>query len=177
MGTTANRSYPYPDPTDSADMAGGLEALARAVDTDVQALQTLSTAPSLSVFSGVSFVSITAGVEAAASYTTVDYSNGAGEIGAGANRINVLIPGTYFLHFTVRAPDTTTMLEAFLRVNSVDFARVVHEGDAPAQPRLVVSALVPNLVAGDIIQTRVIQNTGALATTFFGPRLLMYKVA
>lgn len=177
MGTTANRGYPYPDPTDPADFAGGMEALARAVDLDITALLALSTAPALSVFSGVSFVSLASGVETAASYSVVDYSNGAGELGSGANRVNVLIPGTYLLHFSFRAPDTTTELDAFIRVNTVDYARALHEGDAPAQPRLTVCALAPNLIAGDIITTTAVQNTGALATTLFGPRLMMYRVA
>lgn len=177
MGATANRSYPYPDPTDPADMAGGLEALARAVDLDITALLALTTTPAMSVFSGVSFVSLSSGVETAASYSVVDYSNGAGELGTGANRVNVLIPGTYLLHFSFRAPDTTTELDAFIRVNTLDYGRALHEGDAPAQPRLAVTALVPNMVAGDIITTTAVQNTGALATTLFGPRLMMYKVA
>lgn len=177
MGTTANRSYPYPDPADPADFAGGMEALARAVDTDVQALVDLTTAPALSVFSGVSFVSLASGVETAATYSVVDYSNGAGTLGSGANRVNVVIPGTYLLHFSFRAPDTTTELDAFIRVNTTDFGRALHEGNAPAQPRLTVIALAPNLIAGDIITTTAVQNTGALATTLFGPRLMMYKVA
>lgn len=177
MGTTANRSYPYPDPSDPADMAGGLEALARAVDSDVQALVNLVSAPPLAVFDGGDFASIFPGVESSASYSQVTYSNGAGVISSGGSRITVVEPGTYFLQFIVRAPDVTSVLEAFLRVNNTDFGRVIHEGNAPAQPRLMVSALVPNMIAGDQIRTTVIQNTGALAVVFGGPRLTMYRVA
>jgi hypothetical protein len=177
VGTTANRSYPYPDPGDPADFAGGLEALARAVDSDVQALANLITAPPLSVFDGGDFASLSSGVETAAAYSQVTYSNGAGTIGPGGNRILVVEPGTYFLQFLVRAPDVTSVLEAFIRVNTTDFGRVIHEGNAPAQPRLMVSALVPNMVAGDIITTTVIQNTGAFVATFAGPRLTMYRIA
>jgi hypothetical protein len=176
VGTTANRSYPYPDPTDAADFAGGLEALARAVDTDVQALDDLITAPPLAVFDGDDFPSIFPGVESNAAYSRVIYSNGAGTINSGGS-ITVALPGTYFLQFIVRAPDVTSVLEAFIRVNGTDYGRVIHEGNAPAQPRLMVSALVPNMVAGDVIRTTVIQNTGALAAIFGGPRLTMYRVA
>lgn len=177
MGTTANRSYPYPDPGDAADFAGGMEALARAVDTDVQALDDLITAPPLAVFDGDDFPSIFPGIETNAGYARVIYSNGAGMIDPGSFQIDVLIPGTYFLQFIVRAPDVTSVLEAFIRVNGTDYGRVIHEGNAPAQPRLMVSALVPNMVAGDVIRTTVIQNTGALAAIFGGPRLTMYRVA
>lgn len=38
---TPNRSYPYSVPTDNNDVAGAIQALAEAVDTDVQALQSL----------------------------------------------------------------------------------------------------------------------------------------
>ncbi len=175
MGTTANRSYPYPDPPDPADFAGGLEALARAVDTDVQALVSAVSAPPLSVFDGGDFTAIFPGVERIVPYSQVTYSNGAGSITSGS-QIVVVLPGTYFLQFIVRAPDVTSVLEAFLRVNGTDFGRVIHEGNAPAQPRLMISALVPGMVAGDSIRTSVIANTGAPAV-FAGPRLTMYKVA
>ena len=177
MGTTANRSYPYPDPSDAADFAGGLEDLARAVDADVQALVNLVTPPPLSVFDGNDFAVLFSGVETAAGYNRTVYNNGAGAIGAGGNRITVRVPGTYFLQFLVSAPDVTSVLEAFIRVNTTDFGRVVHEGNAPSRPRLMVGALVPNMVAGDIITTTVIQNTGAFVATFAGPRLTMYRVA
>lgn len=35
-GTTANRSYPYPQLTDTVDVPGDIQALADALDTDVQ---------------------------------------------------------------------------------------------------------------------------------------------
>lgn len=36
MGVTINRNYPWPDPTDPADVPGALEDLALAIETDVQ---------------------------------------------------------------------------------------------------------------------------------------------
>lgn len=39
MGVTPNRGYPYPDPTDPADMAGDLQALAEAYDTDLKNIE------------------------------------------------------------------------------------------------------------------------------------------
>lgn len=39
-GTTANRGYPYPESTDTVDVAGDIQALASAVDTDVEDLGT-----------------------------------------------------------------------------------------------------------------------------------------
>ncbi len=36
MGTTANRSYPYPETTDNIDVPGDIEALADAIDADVE---------------------------------------------------------------------------------------------------------------------------------------------
>jgi hypothetical protein len=89
MGTTANRSYPYPDPADPADMAGALQALAEAVDTDVQSLSNSVTAPPLSVFSGDSTSVPTPGVATPANYSIVNYSNGAGSITDGGNSFTV----------------------------------------------------------------------------------------
>ncbi len=39
MGITPNRSYPYPDPSSPADVAGDLQALAEAYDTDLKAVE------------------------------------------------------------------------------------------------------------------------------------------
>lgn len=176
MGTTANRSYPYPDPTDPADFPGGMQALAEAVDSDISNLVSFTAAPPLAVFSGENTVVPTPGVETNLNFSIVNYSNGAGSITAGGKSITVLKSGTYFLHSLVRAPDVSTILDSFIRVNATEYGRVFHEGDAPAQPWLMVSALVPNISVGELITVTATQNTAGSAT-FFGTRLTMYKVA
>lgn len=178
MGTTANRSYPYPDPTDAADMAGALEDLARAVDTDVQALVDLTSLPPMAVISGddPTLNRINSGTATNMVYTTVNYDNGCLGSALPENSLTVAVEGAYLVHFNASVPDVTTRLEAFLRIAGVDYGRALHEGNAPSRPRLSICALVPLIGTGMQITTTVTQNTGAVQS-ILGPRLMLYKFA
>lgn len=179
MGTTANRSYPYPDPGDPADMPQGLQDLAEAVDLDVQALVTS--------LSGVPFCVVTRDTPqsipsiATATpliYTTVNYDNdNMANLAVNSGSITPPTAGLYFLHASLRCPDTSTQLEMFLRVGatSLDFGRTIHQGNAPGQPRLVVSGMA-SLSGTDNVRATIQQNTGT-RTNFFTGRLMALRVA
>lgn len=178
MGTTANRNYPYPDPTDPADMAGALQNLAEAVDTDVEALSLLAVPPPMAVVTGndSSLNIISPGVETAMNYTAVNFDNDSlANLAALPDRLTVVTAGVYYIHFSAKAPDVTTMLDAFIRIDGVDYGRVIHEGNAIAGPFLVISAMA-DVTAGQVIRGTVIQNT-ATVQTIFTPRLMAYRVA
>lgn len=177
MGTTANRGYPYPDPTDPADMAGGLQALAEAVDLDVQALVgTITPVPLCVVSKESQTTGFLSGFEQNLGFDTVNYDNdNMSNLSVDNVRLTPPTPGLYFLHAGVRCPDVTSKLELFVRVNSTDFGRAVHQGNPPGGPRLTVSALA-NLNGTDTVKASFIQNTGG-STTFFSSRLTVLRVA
>lgn len=179
MGTTANRNYPYPDPTDPADMPQALQDLAEAVDVDVEALSALAVIPPLAVVTGnnPSENTTSPGVEKSMVYTTVDYDNdGMANLALTDNGLTVITAGTYFVHFTAQGPDVSTMLDSFIRVDGVDYGRAIHQGNALTGPRLSVAALANSLTAGQVIRGSVIQNTASVQT-FLTPRLMAYRVA
>lgn len=178
MGTTANRSYPYPDPGDPADMAQALQDLAEAVDIDMEALAALAVPPPMAVVTGndSTLNVVNPGVETAMTYTSVTYNNdGMANLATLPSQLTVVTAGIYFVHFTAQAPDVTSMLDSFIRVDGTDYGRMIHQGNAPGAPRLAVSGMV-NAVAGQVIQGTIIQNT-ATVQTFFTPRLMAYRVA
>jgi hypothetical protein len=178
LGTTANRNYPYPEPTDPADFAQAMQDLAEAVDTDMEALENLITLPPMMVASGVAADNqINPGVETAMVYSIVNYDNdNIADLAGSSSSFNVTTSGTYFAHFLARVPDSTASMDAFIRVDGTDYGLVQHQGDAPASPLLVVSALLPNLTSNDSVTTSVTQNTASVQS-IVAPRLTLYRVA
>lgn len=179
MGTTANRLYPYPDPTDPADMPGALQALAEAVDIDVQALVDSLTPVPLCIVSGDDSQSTVPGFAGNLSYDTVNFdSDNIADLGADNAGLTPPTAGLYFVHGSARVPDVTTRLEMFLRVgpgSGTDFGRMLHQGNAPATPRLFVSGLV-SLSGTDRVRVTFEQNTGSVQN-IFSRRLVVYKIA
>jgi hypothetical protein len=179
MGTTANRSYPYPDPTDPADFPQGMQDLAEAVDLDIQALvNSLVTIPFCVITRDTPQSVPFSGTELNLGYTTVNYDNdNMVNLAADNTSIYPTTAGLYFLHASVRCADVTTPLEMFLRVGGggTDFGRTIHEGNALGQPRLTVSGLA-NLSAGDRVRATITQNTGSIINVYT-PRLVALRVA
>ena len=178
MGTTANRLYPYPDPGDPADFPSGMQALAEAVDIDVQALVNSLTPVPFCVVSGDDAQSTVPGFTGNLAYDTVNFDSG-GIADLGADNAGLTPPeaGLYFIHGSARVPDVTTRLEMFLRVGAtaIDFGRMLHQGNAPATPRLFVSGLA-SLSGTDRVRVTFEQNTGTLQN-IFSRRLAVYKIA
>lgn len=180
MGTTANRSYPYPDPTDPADMAGGLQALAEAVDTDVEALVSLTNAAvPFCVVTRDDFQLVTTGVATPLIYDEATYDNDSmANLALDNSGITPPTAGLYFVHASTRCQNVSSQLEMFLRVGTgsgTDFGRAIHQGDAPAQPRLVVSGMV-SLNGTERVWATITENFSPFPTVF-GNRLVAYKIA
>jgi hypothetical protein len=178
MGTTANRNYPYPDPTDPADFPQAMQDLAEAVDTDITSLLAIVSPPPLMVVVGEAADNvISPSIETAMVYSTVNYDNDdIADLATSPDAFSVTTDGTYFAHFLAKLPDVTADIRALIRVDGNDFASVRHLGDAPASPLLVVSALLPNLLSTNVITTTVFQAT-ATVQAIAGPRLTLYQVA
>lgn len=179
MGATANRLYPYPDPGDPADMPGALQALAEAVDIDVQALVNSMTPVPLCVVSGDDAQTTVPGFAGNLSYDTVNFdSDNIADLGSDNAGVTPPTAGLYFVHGSARVPDVTTRLNMILRVgpgSGTDFGRMLHQGNAPATPRLVVFGLA-SLSGTDRVRVSFEQNTGAVQS-IFSKRLVVYKVA
>jgi hypothetical protein len=170
MGTTANRNYPYPDPTDPADFPQAMQDLAEAVDTDITSLLAIVSPPPLMVVVGEAADNvISPSIETAMVYSTVNYDNDdIADLATSPDAFSVTTDGTYFAHFLAKLPDVTADIRALIRVDGNDFASVRH--------LLVVSALLPNLLSTNVITTTVFQAT-ATVQAIAGPRLTLYQVA
>lgn len=179
MGTTPNRSYPYPDPTDPADFPQGMQDLAEAVDLDVQALvDSVARVPLCVVTNDVPQNGLS-GFPATLTYTTVDYDNDSmANLAVDNAGITPPTAGLYFIHASVRCIDTSTQLEMFLRTGlgtGTDFGRTIHQGDAPGQPRLVVSGLAS--LSGTTRVWATIQHNSGATKLFYTARLVALRVA
>jgi len=159
-------------------MAGSLQALAEAVDTDIEALANLVVPVPFCVVTRDTTQTTLPGSPENLGYETVNFDNdNMANLALDNAGITPPTPGLYFLHASTRCPDVSTQLEMFLRVGStaLDFGRTIHEGDAPAQPRLVVSGIA-SLSGTDRVRATIQGGTSPLSS-IFGNRLVAYKIA
>lgn len=176
MGTTANRSYPYPDPTDPADFPQGMEDLADAVDLDVQALVDSLTPVPFAVVSSETTQFVAPVFEIPIVYDAENYDNaGLADLANYSDRLT-LTAGLWFVHFSARVEDVSTQVEAFLRTTgSVDYGRVIHQGNAPGQPRLAISTLI-SVTGSQFVRGSITQNTGTFMRVYTA-RLMARKIS
>lgn len=181
MGTTANRNYPYPDPGDPADMAGALQALAEAVDDDVQALvDTLTSAP-FCVITAAAPTLVSSATTTELTYDTVTYDNDSiANLALDPTGFTPPTAGLYFLHFSARVPDLNAApgagtIDAFLRVAGSDFGRSLHDENPVGEPRMTTSGLA--ILSGTDRVTGTINMISGAARNVSEARLVAYKVA
>jgi hypothetical protein len=180
MGTTANRNYPYPDPTDPADFPQGMQDLAEAVDTDVQALvDSLAFTPFCVVTASVP-QSVSSATTTELKYDTVTYDNDSiANLGADAYGLTPPTSGLYFLHFSCRVPDLNAVgsgkIDAFLRVAGADFGRSTHAENPTGDPRMTVSGFA--ILTGSERVAGTINMVSGAARSVYTARLAAYKVA
>lgn len=132
---TPNRAYPYSQPTDPADVPAALQALAEAVDADMQAvINSVVTRP----FAKVSSQSPTKQLFPSDVVTecTFDYVDadtaGISNLSNYPTRLTPSSPGFWVVWGTVEVPTTagSRTKDVFLRVNGVDITRYEqHLGD------------------------------------------------
>ena len=112
---TPNRAYPYSLPTDNNDVAGAIEALATAVDTDVQALQALVGPRPMARVRGVTPVTH----EGAASvfgdlyFELIDFNIGGAIAPLTSGRPQILLPGMWLVvaTFSYLAPNGANVVQ------------------------------------------------------------------
>lgn len=124
---TPNRGYPYSTTGDPADVAGALEALAEAIDADMQNLDDLIVRRRVAL---VSSRTSTRQVFAADTVTEARYdfvdldTDGISNLGVRPTRLTPTAPGFWFCWGSIENPvaqaDTR---DAFLRVNGGDLTR------------------------------------------------------
>lgn len=94
---TVNRGYPYPVPTDPTDVAGDIQALAEAIDTDLQALQAIVGPRPMARVRGVSTVT-SEGVTADfvdLPLELIDFNVGGAIAPLTSGRAKILLPGMW----------------------------------------------------------------------------------
>ena len=103
---TPNRNYPYSIPGDPADVAGAIQALAEAVDADLQTLQAAIGPRPMARLRGTANATVQASTsEVIFTWDTVDFNNGAIDASTlGNNVIRPTTQGLWFLMATVVAP-------------------------------------------------------------------------
>lgn len=121
MPTTPNRAYPYPAPADPVDIPGDMQALAEAIDNDLETIAPLtSTRPFVSIAT-FEEQNVPAGVETILEFDQVEFDNGPySSIAVRPDRL--ILPNTgvwvVFGMFQIGDLDNTTtdlMIEAELR--------------------------------------------------------------
>lgn len=99
---TVNRGYPYSIPGDPADVAGALQALADAVDSDVTALQGLGRPRAVARVRGITPVTTTANPAfPMLPFELVDFNVGGAIEPLTDGTVRVLLPGLWFAVATV----------------------------------------------------------------------------
>ncbi|MFF1957948.1 hypothetical protein ACFVWX_13280 [Streptomyces sp. NPDC058220] len=93
MPATTTRGYPYPVPSDPADVPQAMQDLASAVDTDVQTVYTgISARPAVKAVGAVTskYTNVTSGSLRGLSFEYFDFNTGAAVAGNGFNQQNSL---------------------------------------------------------------------------------------
>lgn len=179
MGTTPNRNYPYPDPTDPADFPQGMQDLAEAVDNDIRLLVASLAFVPFCVVTGDTPTLVSSATTTELTYTTVTYDNDSiANLALDPTGFTPPTAGLYFLHFSCRVPDlntATAKIDARITVAGTDFGRSTHTEDPSGEPRMTVSALA-SLSGADRVTGTINMVSGA-ARNVSTARLAAYKVA
>ena len=101
-GTTPNRGYPYPVPTDPVDGPGDLQRLAEAWDADLTTVDnTITTRPGFRVFSSTpQNLQVAVVNQFTLQFDQIDYNNGPAFVpssGSAQTTITPTLPGFYYL--------------------------------------------------------------------------------
>lgn len=171
MPTTPNRGYPYPAETDpgSANLAAGLEALADAIDTDMQALYDSLTSRPLAIVTATIGQDIpnggSPGTLTEVVYDRVDFDNaGMVNLSTASSRITPTKPGLYLIYGSAMLPkptSNTTAYDAFIRQTGADFGRTLYRGTALSAPRVTASGLALFDGHSDYVTFTLSQTSGA----------------
>lgn len=96
---TPNRAYPYPVPTDPVDVAGDIQALAEAVDTDLQALQAIVGPRPMARLRGVTPVTTEGATAdfAELPLELIDFNVGGAVAPPTSGRLQILLPGMWLV--------------------------------------------------------------------------------
>lgn len=179
-GATVPQGYPYPLPADpgSADMAAGLQALAEAVDLDVQQIVNLTQQQNAFMVSRNSAQSIPGGgVGTNVTYTDVDYDN-SGQINPNPTTGVVSIitpPGLWFIAARVTLPANAAGMHTNLICGVLGTVQTSHQ-QLPGGPiTLTASGLF--LVSPGDTATYVLANGAAGALVSPQAAMLGFRLA
>mgnify|MGYP003575567565 CR=1 FL=1 len=102
---TPNRGYPYPIATDPADTAGSIQALAEAINDDVDALQDLvAPRPMARLRGSTTVVNQQAIVPSDLPLETIDFNVGGAIAPITNGRATILLPGAWLMFATLVYP-------------------------------------------------------------------------
>jgi hypothetical protein len=98
-GFTVNRGYPYSVPTDPTDVAGDIQALAEAIDTDLQALQAIVGPRPMARVRGVTPVTTEGATADFADLPLelIDFNLGGAIAPLTSGKVQVLLPGMWMV--------------------------------------------------------------------------------
>lgn len=145
-GTTANRGYPYPTSGDRGDVPAAIQALAEAIDTDMQDLDdSIVRRPIAMVSSRTSTAQVFPAdvvTEATFDFVHVD-SAGISDLAAFPTRLTPTSAGLWCVWGAIEGPASPLRLkDQFLRVNGGDLTRQgFHINATPGTTMLTCSAM------------------------------------
>lgn len=150
MPNTIPQGYPWPGPTDpnSADMAAALEALARAVDLDVQSIADGTQQPQAVMLSRNSAQPIPTGATPTGiTYTDVPFNNSDIRVIVDPATGNVSMlnadPGLWFFAARVTMPQSSAAMHAVLTSSANVIGRTSHNSGPGGAIQLTVSGVAP----------------------------------
>lgn len=133
---TPNRAYPYSTPTDPADIAGAIQALAESIDLDVQDMfDTLTRRPFCKVRSDTSVRQVFPAdqtTELQFDFVEIDTA-GVSNLSVEPTRLTPTSAGFWFVWTAIEAPlGVMDLRNFFLRVNGGDLTRYGQQSSGPA---------------------------------------------
>lgn len=145
-GTTPNRGYPYPTSGDVGDVPAAIQALAEAVDLDMQLLDdSIVRRPIAVVSSRTSTAQVfpaDIATEAAFDFVHID-TDGITDLSAFPTRLTPTTPGLWLFWAAIETPGLTMRTkDMFLRQNGGDLSRQgFHINGTPSSSMLTNSAM------------------------------------